>query len=250
MATIQLDAGKGQPRVPDGTRVYAIGDIHGRADLLVRLYREIAEDAETGAPKRKVIVHLGDYVDRGPDSAGVIDLALGGGPEGFEPVFLMGNHEHLLLNFLDIGGAGGDVWLVNGGRQTLHSYDVDVASLILGRITFSGTAEEFRANLPLAHLDFYRSLSLYHVEGDYLFVHAGIRPGVALEEQTEQDLLWIRSRFLLDSRDHGHVVVHGHTVDLYPTVRANRIGIDTGAYVTGRLTCLVLEGGEQRFLYA
>lgn len=235
-----------QRTVPAGTAVYAIGDVHGRADLLAELHAWIAADAARSRATRRVIVYLGDYVDRGPDSAKVLDLVLDHVPAGCLPVTLLGNHERLMIDFLDSIGVG-PAWLRNGGRATLQSYGIDV-----GMEGEADVAElyrvqaAFRACLPARHLAFLRRLVLTHVEGDYLFVHAGVRPGVNLAEQREEDLIWIRGAFLNSALDHGHVVVHGHSILLAPQIRPNRIGIDTGAFGSGNLTCLALEGAAQR----
>jgi serine/threonine protein phosphatase 1 len=234
--------------VPDGTAVYAIGDIHGRADLLAELHRRIADDRERGAVVRRVIVYLGDYVDRGDDSAGVIDLVIEGVPDGFEAVHLLGNHERLMLDFW-ADTIHGPVWLSNGGDATLRSYGVELGegSLPRGPKLVELQAEMRRA-LPARDLAFLKGLQLSHVEGDYLFVHAGVRPGVRLEDQREADMIWIRSLFLDSTLDHGRIVVHGHTIVPEPVFRPNRIDIDTGAYASGRLTCLVLEGTKRRII--
>lgn len=233
---------------PPGTRAYAIGDVHGRLDLLDRLHLAIEEDAATAPESRKVLVHLGDYVDRGPDSAGVLDRLLEGALPGFEWIVLKGNHEDLMLRFLDDPGSG-PLWMMNGGAETLRSYGFDVDRRDPG-LDFRDLRDRFAAALPAAHRDFLRSLSLTHREGDYLFVHAGIRPGVPLEQQVEEDLIWIRDEFLHCGQDHGYVVVHGHTPVAAPEVRFNRIGIDTGAVWSGVLTALAMAGGERRFLAA
>ncbi len=230
-----------RPRAPDDTIVYAIGDIHGRGDLLAELHRLIEIDARARPVERRVIVHLGDYVDRGPDSRGVLDRLIGAPLAGFQSVHLKGNHEDLLLRFLD-GGAGG-IWLMNDGDATLRSYGVAADDVDPGK-----AQRAFGKRLPPAHRAFLEGLALEHREGDYLFVHAGIRPGVPLDRQAPADLLWIREPFLGWTGDHGAVVVHGHTPVPEPEMRANRIGIDTGAFYSGRLTCLVLEGGGRRFL--
>lgn len=233
--------------VPPGTRVYAIGDIHGRADLLAELVGRIAEDARRSAAPTRRIVFLGDYVDRGPHSREVIDLVLGGLPGGFDAITLKGNHEDFMLRFIEDARIGPG-WLMNGGGATLLSYGARMPER-------GGTIErldqlrrQLCANLPDRHLRFLRGLGRWHVEGDYFFVHAGIRPGVPLDEQQDEDILWIREEFLDDAGDHGKIVVHGHTIARSPEVRPNRIGIDTGAYATGVLTCLVLEGAERAFL--
>ncbi len=234
--------------VPSGTAVYAIGDIHGRADLLELLHRRIVDDAERGDAERRVIVYVGDYVDRGASSAGVIDLVLGDEPGGFEKVTLLGNHERLMLDFLEDIDRG-PVWLRNGGDATLRSYRVDPGPgphLDLTHLTELQAGLHKR--LPAHHLDFLQNLRLMHEEGDYLFVHAGVRPGVPLDEQTEEDVIWIRDLFLRSPADHGRIVVHGHTIAPEPEFQPNRIGIDTGAYYTGHLTCLALEGTKRRII--
>lgn len=227
------------PRTPAGTRVYAIGDVHGRADLLDGLHHWIAEDVAVARPERAVLVHLGDYVDRGPDSGGVIDRISRAPAPGIEVANLRGNHEALMLAFLD-SGDGHDLWLMNGGAATLAGYHVrDHADT-------EALRREAQAAMPPRHLAVLRGLRAHHREADYVFVHAGIRPGVALEDQAPEDMMWIRDRFLRDERDHGAVVVHGHTIVTLPEVKANRIGIDTGAWRSDRLSCLVLEGDRRR----
>ncbi len=234
-------------RVPAGTRVYAVGDIHGRADLLEKLHGMILADAGKAPEERKVVVYLGDYVDRGMEVARVVDILLDEPLPGFESVHLLGNHEASLLEFLeDI--AIGPGWLFYGGRETLYSYGVALPSGGDERERLLAAQAELRRKLPERHLAFLRSLRLHHVEGDYLFVHAGIRPGVPLERQDREDLLWIRDKFLASTADHGRIVVHGHTISEEPDVRSNRIGIDTGAYATGVLTCLVLHEDRREFL--
>lgn len=232
---------------PPGTRVYAVGDIHGRVDLLRALHAQIAADAAQGAAARKVVVYIGDYIDRGADSREVIDLLLDEPLAGFEAVYLRGNHEQALLDFYQ-DTAITHAWLSFGGDATLYSYHVASPALGDSIERLLQAQSEFKAKLPPRHLAFYRALGLHHREGDYLFVHAGIRPGVALESQSEQDLLWIRDAFLKSRADHGCLVVHGHSITPRPDSRPNRIGIDTGAYATNVLTCLRIEGDERRFL--
>lgn len=235
-------AAAGAARVPADTRVYAVGDIHGCLDTLERLHEEIARDAAASEAERKVLVYLGDYVDRGPDSQGVIDLLIEEPLAGFEIVHLMGNHEQFLLEFLDDPEVI-RIWLPNGGEETLRSFGVN---------PFTGGAaglqEGLRAALSAPQQLFLRALKLSHVEGDYLFVHAGLRPGIPFEEQDPHDLMWIRQEFLESRADFGKVVVHGHSPTRKPEQRANRIGIDTGAVYGGSLTALVLEGDGQDFL--
>ena len=233
-------------RVPDGVRLYAVGDIHGRADLLDVLHGRIAGDAERAPGRRKVVVYLGDYVDRGPDSFAVVEGLIERPLPEFESVRLKGNHEDFLLAFID-DAAVGDAWMMNGGGATLASYGVETGG-------YGGDAlEEARLGLiralPGDHLDFFHGLALTHEAGDYLFVHAGVRPGVGLRQQKDFDLMWIRDDFLDSDADFGRLVVHGHSIRPRPDIRPNRIGIDTGAYLTGRLTCLVLDGEERRFLH-
>jgi serine/threonine protein phosphatase 1 len=236
------------PRVPEGTRVYAIGDIHGRLDLLKDLHYLIGEHAHAAPIARKCIVYVGDYVDRGMQSKEVIDLLLEGPPAGFEAVYLKGNHEAFLLHFLDDVRIGPS-WVANGGGATLYSYGARSPEHGNEQDRLNHLRAELREHLPESHLEFMRGLALSHVEGDYYFVHAGVRPDVALDQQKEADMLWIRSMFLDDPRDYGKIVVHGHTITDAPVVRPNRIGIDTGAYASGVLTCLVLEGAARDFLH-
>jgi serine/threonine protein phosphatase 1 len=234
-------------RVPDDTLVYAIGDIHGRADLLDELHANIVADAATRSARRRVLVWLGDYVDRGPDSRGVIDRLLAP-PAGFETVALLGNHEDFLLEFLDDPSVGPH-WMMNGGVQTLESYDIALMDSCYFRSDrWDALSQALRDALPAPHRRFLERLQPTHREGDYLFVHAGIRPGLPLGDQGQYDLLWIRGEFLFSEADHGAVVVHGHTISDEPQIRPNRIGIDTGAFHSGRLTALALEGRQRRFL--
>jgi serine/threonine protein phosphatase 1 len=234
--------------VPSGTRVYAIGDVHGRLDLLQDLHQQIRDHAREYPIVRRVVVHIGDYIDRGYQSRQTIDYLLDSPLPGFDMVHLLGNHERTLLEFLD-DIAVGPGWLRYGGRETLFSYGIawdhnlDEAEEALRRIQ-----TDLRHRLPERHRRFFETLPLTHQEGDYLFVHAGVRPGVPLERQAPDDLLWIRDEFLTSTADHGKVVVHGHSISEEPVLRANRVGIDTGAFATGRLTCLVLEGNQRSFL--
>lgn len=239
------------PKTPPQSRVYAVGDIHGRRDLLLRLHDSILADLERRereAAARNVLVYVGDYVDRGPESAAVVDMLVDDPLPGFETHFLKGNHEDFLLRFLADGSLG-ESWMFNGGIATLESYGVDVFAIAGERDPLGVLRREFRKALPDSHADFYGKLELFHEEGDYLFVHAGVRPGVALGAQSETDLLWIRHEFLSSDTDFGKTIVHGHSIQWEPDVRRNRIGIDTGAFHTGRLTCLVAECREQRFLH-
>jgi serine/threonine protein phosphatase 1 len=226
------------PRIPDDLRIYAIGDIHGRADLLTEILDGIAADLRRRpAVAETRLVFLGDYVDRGPASRQVIQILETSLPAECRPVYLKGNHEDMLLKAL-ISPAGQDIWLANGGEATLRSYGIH-------RHT-APSAEVVDAIGD--HRRFFDSLELTHEAGDYLFVHAGVRPGVALGSQRPNDLMWIRHDFLDHLGDYGRIIVHGHTPASEPEVRPNRIGIDTGAWMTGALTALRLEGEERAFI--
>lgn len=237
------------PLVPDGSRIYAIGDVHGRADLLAALHDQIRTDGEAHPDHRKVLIYIGDYVDRGMESREVIDLVLDHEPPGFEVVPLKGNHEALMLDFFEDAGND-EIWIGNGGKATLYSYGIMFDGGLTIEDGYDRVRHRFREALPERHLKFLKSLRNTHIEGDYLFVHAGICPGLPLAEQEESELLWIRDEFLASSADHGKVVVHGHSISRSwePEVMKNRIGIDTGAFVSGVLTCVVLQGAEQSFL--
>jgi len=235
------------PRVPDGHRLYAIGDIHGRVDLLDALHAMIVADATAGAARRGTIVYLGDYIDRGDHSRAVIERLLGPAPGGLSRVFLKGNHEEMMLRFFDDISVG-TAWLEYGGAATLLSYGGRLEGSIALESTLIAVQADLARLVPAAHRRFLEGLAIFHRAGDYLFVHAGIRPGVPLDEQSPDDLLWIRGVFLKSRADHGVVVVHGHSIDPEIEMRPNRIGIDTGAYATGVLSCLVLDGAERRLL--
>ncbi len=234
-------------KIPDGQRIYAIGDVHGRADLLQRMHRLILRDAASHAgPHRVQTVYLGDYIDRGLDSKAVIDLLLN--PlDGFDCVHLKGNHEDALLLYLD-DYKKGMRWFSIGGDATIMSYGVRVPGGMSPSDREAHMWSEFRDRLPPEHLEFLSGLKVIHRVGDYTFVHAGVRPGTPIDEQDPHDLFWIRKPFLDCKDDFGTIVVHGHSTAHEPEIRNNRIGIDTAAYATNVLTCLVLEGETQRFL--
>jgi len=224
-----------------------VGDIHGRDDLLREMAERVEADMKTRTFDHAVTVFLGDYIDRGPDSKRVLErLATNEWPTSI--IALAGNHEDFLVAFLDDAEIL-DFWRGQGGLETLHSYGVDVGPAMAGR-DFAAVQAAFTARLPKHHRDFLKALKVSAPIGDYFFCHAGVRPGVPLERQERDDLLNIRDPFLSSKAEHGKLVVHGHTPSVAPEIHANRIGIDTGAYATGRLTCLVLEENEQRFLQA
>jgi len=226
-------------------RCYVIGDIHGRSDLLDRMVDAITRDIEQNPVAASLTVTLGDYVDRGPDSRGVLDR-LAHNPFPTDYVALKGNHEELLETFLT-RPAIGPQWRRLGGLETLHSYKVPVADLMVGK-GFDEAAQALRQALPAEQSAFLGRLKLSLTVGGYFLCHAGVRPGVPLDNQRAEDLLWIRDEFLSSKVDFGKIVVHGHTPTQSPQVLANRINIDTGAFATGRLTCLVIEDGGLRFL--
>jgi serine/threonine protein phosphatase 1 len=228
------------------TRLYVIGDIHGRSDLLDRMVEEIDRDFKTCRGCSGLTVTLGDYVDRGPDSRGVIDR-LARNPFPTRYVALKGNHESLFETFLRDPSAGA-YWRNIGGLETLHSYRVPVNELMVGK-GFDRAAAALNDAVPDDHLRFVTSLKLSLTVGNYFLCHAGVRPGTPLERQNAEDLMWIRDEFLNSSMDFGKVVVHGHSPTEWPDVRRNRINIDTGAFATGRLTCVVIDGERQRFLF-
>ena len=234
------------PYLPPDRRVYCIGDIHGRLDLLEELHEMILKDA-AGFEGDKVVVYLGDYIDRGAQSRQVLDLLIDKPLEGFDAVHLMGNHEHAMLDFLKNPTGIGAAWLSFGGQVTCMSYGVGLGRVLMN-MDLELLKEELEEKLPQSHLDFLNAMPLSHIEGSYYFVHAGIRPDVPIEEQDIGDLLWIRDEFTYSRQCHEFIVVHGHTISMEVENRPNRIGIDTGAYQTGMLTALVLEGSEQRLL--
>ena len=232
--------------VPAGRRVYAVGDVHGRDDLLGELLAAIEADNDALPPATTSIVFLGDLIDRGPASAAVVERLRTYQPRGIRPLFLAGNHEEVLLRLI----AGQDEfladWLRFGGAECLASYGVDAAPL--RRMRPARACAVVRGAIPPAHVEFLRSFADTYRIGGYLFVHAGIRPGLPLDQQSQSDLRWIRRPFLDDSSDHGFIVVHGHTISAEVEEAPNRIGIDTGAYHSGTLTALVAEGAGRRYL--
>ena len=226
-------------------RLYVIGDIHGRADLLDGMIAAIGRDVALRPTPDALTVTVGDYIDRGPDSRGVVER-LTHNPFATDFIPLKGNHEALLAAFLE-EPAMAERWRHLGGLETLHSYGVDVAPMMRGR-DFAAAAAALLAALPETHLAFLASLATSLTAGRYFVCHAGVRPGVPLARQRDDDLLWIRNEFLESRADFGKIVVHGHTPCEEPERRPNRINVDTGAFMTGRLTFAVIEGAELRFL--
>jgi serine/threonine protein phosphatase 1 len=229
------------PRVPDGIRIYAIGDVHGRADLLDQVLTSIDRDLSARPTPRAIHVFVGDYVDRGPDSRGVLDRLVERA-KTHELICLKGNHESYLIEFLDAPTIL-EAWRHFGGLETLLSYGLtpSVRPDAAAQVNLAAALSEA---MPDTHREFLGNLRLSFSCGDFFFAHAGVRPGIPLAHQREEDLLWIRKDFLSCSKKFEKMVVHGHTPVLEPDIRANRINIDTGAFATGQLTCLILERDE------
>lgn len=236
-----IELARAPAALPAGRRIYAIGDIHGCDAQFARLCEIIAEDLARRPVEAPLVLNIGDYVDRGRETASVLRRLAAGPPVDSLPVVnLLGNHDETMLNALSGDRAATTDWLFAGGRAALESYGIDP----------DAPRESWPEKVPRAHLEFLRSLALSYREGGYLFVHAGVRPGVGLDQQTREDMLRIRQPFLYTERDLGAVVVHGHTPVKAPEVRHNRIAIDTGAVFGGQLTCVVLEGETIGFLSA
>jgi serine/threonine protein phosphatase 1 len=235
-------AARGKP----GCRAYAVGDIHGRLDLLNLLIERIERDMAERPPAKTFVIFLGDLIDRGPDSAGVVERLRTYRPAGATPIFLGGNHEEVLLRIL--AGVRGILpsWLKFGGAECAESYGMD--STALRRLDEESAIALLQAKIPREHREFLESFADTFRFGDYLFVHAGIRPGIGLDEQDRSDLRWIREPFLGDAKEHGFIVVHGHTIVPAVEERRNRIGIDTGAYHSGVLTALAVENDQRWYL--
>ena len=237
-----------KPSTRRGERIYAIGDVHGRLDLLETLLGRIARHSATLAPaEREHIVFIGDLVDRGPDSAGVVRHVHALAQRHPAMTVLRGNHEEMMVRALAGEPGMMRVWLRSGGREALASYGIEPPPRGAIYDEFA-LAREVREAVTAPILDWLRTLPLTERSGDYFFCHAGVRPGVALRRQREVDLLWIREDFLENAQPHGAIVVHGHTITDRVDIRENRIGIDTGAYRSGLLTALYLEGTKRAIL--
>lgn len=228
--------------LPKGRRVYAIGDVHGCEEKLAALHGLVRDDLARRPVPRATLVHIGDYVDRGPDSAGVVRRLMRGSPAPkLQVVNLMGNHERTMLDALAGQRAACTDWMMSGGREALESWLVSP----------DAPPHTWPRAIPQEEQDFLANLALSHREGGYFFAHAGVRPGVPLDRQSPEDLLRIRHAFLSNEGDHGAVVVHGHTPTRHgPEVHENRIAIDTGAVFGHPLTCVVLEEDRLAFLQA
>lgn len=234
------------PRGAKGYRAYVVGDIHGRLDLLDQLLGKIHADLERAPSKKVVLVFVGDLIDRGPESSGVIERLRTYKHPGVRPIVLLGNHEEVLLRILEGDSTLIESWLQFGGAQCLQSYGVD--PLAIQALEPPAALGKIIAAIPAAHARFLGDCADTFRFGDYLIVHAGIRPGTEIEQQLQSDLRWIREPFLGDRSDHGVVVVHGHTIRDDVEVFSNRIGIDTGAYRSGTLTALAIDGADRWFL--
>lgn len=241
-----LFGNSGRQGGPSGHRAYAVGDVHGRLDLLDDLLGRIEADDRTREPRKTVIVFLGDLIDRGPDSSGVVERLRTYRPKSAKPVFLMGNHEEIMLRIVRGEMALLPDWLRFGGTECLRSYGVDPEEI--RRLPRKAAHQRIVEAIPQEHVNFLSGFVDSASFGGYLFVHAGIRPGVPLSSQSTQDLRWIRQPFLHDESDHGRIVVHGHTISEEVEHLPNRICIDTGAYRTGVLTALGIEGDERWLL--
>jgi len=233
--------------VPAGVRIYAIGDIHGRSDLLRHLHDMILDDAAARGWARNRVIYLGDYIDRGPDSRGVLAMAMADNLPGMAKLHLRGNHEALALQFLQNPEQGSD-WLHWGGDAVLREYGITPPSEFSQSRTLQQAANQLSDRMTQEEKAFLQSLQLCHHAGGYFFTHAGVRPGTPLEAQDGKDLIWIREPFLSHTEDFGAVIVHGHTICNSIEIKPNRIGIDTGAYSTGILSCLVLEANRRWLL--
>lgn len=232
--------------LPPGERIYAVGDIHGRAYLLDKMLEAIARDAAASTETKICEVFLGDYVDRGAQSRAVIERLLAPSPHGHRRICLRGNHEETLLRFLNEPEILRD-WASFGGYATLASYGIALPTSMTPTTPFQ-LRDALREAMPDAHLAFLQGLKLSHTRGDYFFVHAGIQPGVAIADQTPAACLWIREPFLSHRGYFSHYVVHGHSPVASPQLLTNRANLDVSEAKTPSLSCLVIEGNTRRIL--
>lgn len=234
--------------IPAGQRIYAIGDIHGRLDLLDDLLARITADDRDRGSAQTQLIFLGDLIDRGPDSAGVVDRLIALSQDRGNVRLILGNHEEILLRSLDGDMESLRLFGRIGGRETALSYGVDERDY--ERTDYDELLALLQAHVPPQHIDFMKGFEDRIEVGDYVFVHAGMRPGVPIEEQRQTDMRWIRSSFLETDWEFGKLVIHGHSICDDVVERANRIGIDTGAFASGRLTAIGLEGVDRWYLTA
>ena len=237
------------PSVDDNLCVYAVGDIHGRLDLLKKIHRKIIENSQKYASYEKHVIYLGDYVDRGKNSRKVVDELINNPlkKEGFKITYLCGNHEYYMMKFMTNPYLA-DSWLYWGGEETLESYGIEVYNKEKSRVPLKLIQQKINTNLPESHRAFLRQLKMMEIVGDYIFVHAGLRPHVPIHKQSSEDLLNIREEFYESDFAFEKSVVFGHTIFKEPFIGSGKIGIDTGAYSSDILTCLVLEGKKFGFL--
>ncbi|MCK5189670.1 MAG: serine/threonine protein phosphatase [Methylococcales bacterium] len=229
-----------------GKRVYCIGDIHGRDDLLINIHEKILLDSANYFGS-KVVIYLGDYIDRGLHSKEVVDILLSNPLPGFSSIHLRGNHEQIFLDFLNNAPVIAAEWLNYGGQATILSYGISMQGISFGK-KLKKLQQELLDKIPTEHLSFYNQLKYSYQIGGYFFVHAGVKPKVSLDKQSKLDMITIRNEFLDSNFCYEKMIIHGHSICDEPIVLPNRIGIDTGAYYSGKLTCLVLEGEYQRFI--
>jgi serine/threonine protein phosphatase 1 len=236
-----------KPSLPAQVRLYAVGDIHGCLDPLRQVIKLIRSDATLHPAKVYRLVFLGDYIDRGLHAAQVLDFLIDQLPPFMEKIFIRGNHDDVMLQFLDGDLSVLPGWLTYGGMATLASYGVNLYQP-REKQEQEALRSSLLAKIPASHRAFLETTRTSYSCGDYFFAHAGVKPNVPLSEQSSHDLMWMRGGFLQSTLDHGKVIVHGHTISPEPDVQPNRIGIDTGAFASGHLTCLVLEGKSRSFL--
>jgi len=234
------------PYCPPGMRIYCIGDIHGRHDLLQQLHDQIVAHSEDYSGE-KTLVYLGDYVDRGEHSDRVLEMLISDPLPGFESIYLRGNHEQTMLDFFNMPEVGRS-WFNFGGLQTVVSYGVRYTKLPANAKDFEALRDDLRARVPHSHLEFLERTTASYSAGNYYFVHAGIKPRLALDRQQPEDQLWIREEFIDHTRPYEKIIVHGHTISDEVEFLPNRIGLDTGACLSGKLSCLVLEDDQQSLI--
>lgn len=239
-------ARKSAPSTETGERVYVIGDVHGRLDLLRDLLAKVEEHAGALPPNDAThVILLGDLIDRGEQSREVLGFVYAAQQRSDRLIVLLGNHEDMMLKALDRSPGALRAWMRIGGKATVRSFGLEPPAASGDSRAY---ADRLAKEVPQEWVEWLRQLPLNAVSGSYMFCHAGVRPGVALKKQARTDLLWIREEFLMNETDHGAVIVHGHSIADDVEFRANRIGIDTGAYRTGVLTALYLEGEERQIL--